>query len=260
MRRINRIIAGTGYVLAALVCAAPEIAQTQQESSAVLNHLNTAIHWYKDLTTRAPAGIEPSDSIYLSNAKTLGAQVVRLAFQSARAQASLNEETNATNKGGAGQNANAASGATQRYTQIENQVQQRIADDESKLNILKSGSKHVSRDKSLAEQQSVEGKLELDKATLAAVQQMRNFAENTSTGATGLEKSIDELARSVVEVLEPGSLTTTENTSNKNNATNKPTKTSTPAAKSETPARSGLLGELVTLYNEMQSIRSTIAG
>jgi small-conductance mechanosensitive channel len=254
--QIGRIIAGAALIVGILVCAAPERAQnSQDQTNAILSHLNAAIHWYKDLTGKAPAELEPSDSIYLSNAEALGAQVVRLAFQSAKVQANLNNESNGN--GGGGQNGNSSNGASQHYAQVETQVQQRIADDEAKLNSLKASSRKISREKLQAQQQSLEGKLELDKATLDAVRQMRNFAENTSAGASGLEQSINELARSVPDVLQP-TLSPTENASKGNSGEGrKATDTAAAAAKKTAPVRSGLLGQLMTLYDEMQSIRST---
>jgi hypothetical protein len=33
------------------------------DNSDVLTHLNAAINWYKNLTTKVPPGTEPSDSI-----------------------------------------------------------------------------------------------------------------------------------------------------------------------------------------------------
>ena len=63
----------------------------------VLEHLNAAISWYKELITKVPAGTEPSDSIYLNNTGNLSAQVVRLAFQSARAQVELDSQSTSGN-------------------------------------------------------------------------------------------------------------------------------------------------------------------
>jgi hypothetical protein len=61
----------------------------QLDESSVLSHLNQLINWYRHSTTGIqPVGL-PSDAIYQDNAKTLGSQVVRLAFQSAKAEAAL---------------------------------------------------------------------------------------------------------------------------------------------------------------------------
>ena len=61
----------------------------QIDGQATLHHLNQAINWYRHCTTGLqPVGM-PSDTIYQDNTVSLGQQAVRLAFQSARAEAGL---------------------------------------------------------------------------------------------------------------------------------------------------------------------------
>lgn len=61
----------------------------QLDSDAALHHLNQVISWYRRATTGIQAVGLPSDTIYQDNTRNLGAQVVRLAFQSAKAGAAL---------------------------------------------------------------------------------------------------------------------------------------------------------------------------
>jgi small-conductance mechanosensitive channel len=95
----------------------------------------------------------------------------------------------------------------------------------------------------------LEGRLALHKATLDAVEKMKNFVENTNTGGTGLEGSINDLARSVPEVF--GTLGSPKNST--------PVSTVPPAvtaAPAKTQSSSGLIGELMMLYAQMENIRS----
>jgi small-conductance mechanosensitive channel len=234
--------AATGLAFAMTFFAGATLSQNNDAdlSNNLLAHLNAAINWYKNLTTQVPPGQEPSDTIYSTNAENLGAEVVRLAFQSARAQAALTSQPNANN---AGQNGQGASGeSAERYSQVENEVSQRIADDQSKIDALKA---NRSRNASSAnEEQSLEGKLTLDQATLNAVQQMKKFVQNSNSGGTGLERSINELARSVPEVF------------NSNSQLSSKTEAPAAANKGQVVQQSGLLGQLVILYREMLSIRS----
>jgi small-conductance mechanosensitive channel len=246
-QRKHRLI----FILAGILAIASSLprgsAQTTNDDngSDVLAHLNAAINWHKNLAAKVAAGTEPSDSIYLNNAEAYGAQVVRLAFQSARAQMQLDAKPSAPGNAGAnGDSNNNGTGSVQKYAQMENDVSQRIADDESQIAALKQ--RHTGLKNALAQEQSLEGKLALDKATLDAVQQMKNFVESSSSGGSGLKGSLNKLARSVPEVLEPPANNTA---SNKANAATAPTKTTT-------TTRSGLVGQLMTLYEEMQSIRS----
>src|ERR1700756_1246409 len=93
-----------GIALAALAVVAPSLpvigtrAQTgTPDQAALLGHLKAGINWYKKLTNDVPPGQEPSDAVFATNAQNYGAQVVRLAFQSARAEADQIAGTNVNN-------------------------------------------------------------------------------------------------------------------------------------------------------------------
>jgi hypothetical protein len=61
----------------------------QLDESAVLSHLNQLINWYRhSITGIQPVGL-PSDAMYQDNAKNLSSQILRLAFQSAKAEAAV---------------------------------------------------------------------------------------------------------------------------------------------------------------------------
>ena len=214
----------------------------------VLRHLNAVMRWYKDCTTKIKAGREPSDAIYVTNAQNLGAQAVRLGFQSARADVTLNQQ----NGQSANQDQSASTGpSAQKYAQMESEVSQRIADEQSQIEGLKkqvSSASKKNRDALVQQQQALEGKLALDKAALGAIEKMKNFVENTNTGGTGLEGSINDLARSVPEVF--GTL---------GNAKSDTAVVATPAAATTEPAKapsSGLIGDLILLYGQMENIRA----
>jgi small-conductance mechanosensitive channel len=239
-------------LIAILVCAASGIGQTPgTDQTAVLSHLNATITWYKNLSTKVSAGAEPSDAIYLNNAELLGAQIVRLAFQSARAQVELEAKSGASKNGTQAQPSTNAASPVQKYAQMEAEVTQRIADDESHLASLQKGAKG-NRAQTASQVQSLQGKLDLDKATLDAVKQIKSFVENNGSEETGLKGSIDDLARSVPEIfgnsLSPGG----NGTPSSNNKVTVPTT----AAKTTPAANSGLLGRLIVLYDQMQNIRS----
>ena len=68
----------------------------QLDGSAVLAHLNQLISWYRHSTTNVQSPGLPSDAIYQDNTKNLGAQAVRFAFQSARAEAAPDDVLAAT--------------------------------------------------------------------------------------------------------------------------------------------------------------------
>lgn len=232
----------------------PAATQTGQlnDRDDVLRHLDAVIRWYKDSTTKIKAGQEPSDTIYVNNAQNLGAQAVRLAFQSARAEVNLDQQSSSGTNPANQDQPGSVSASPQRYAQMEGEVSQRIADDQNQIEALKkqiSSASKKNRDALVQQEQALEGRLALDKATLDAVEKMKNFVENTNTGGTGLEGSINDLARSVPEVF--GTLG-----SPKNNAPVPAVPSAVTAAPAKTQSSSGLIGELMMLYGQMENIRS----
>lgn len=232
-----------GVLLGPLIfCAQAQISTGDQET--LLAHLNAVINWYKKLTTDVPPGQEPSDAIYSANAQNLGAQVVRLAFQSARAQAELVSQANPNSGSQNSQASEGNAGSSPRYAQVESEVEHRVSDDQANIKALKA--KPQGKGNVGDQVQALEGKLALDEATLDAVRSMKKFVEESSSGGTALERNINELARSVPEVF---------------NSLEQPGKpaaapTAKPQASASSSSGSGLLGQLMVLYREMLSLRS----
>ena len=208
----------------------------------LLRHLNAVINLYKSSTNRVQPGQQPSGLIYVSNAENLGAQAVRLAFQSARAQINLDLQQNASLNSGTADIPDPQTANSRKYAQMESEISKRLFDEQHELDALKRHIQSARKTEALSQQeQALEGKLALDQATLNAIQKMRDFVANTSSGGTGLEGSINDLARSVPEVF--GSLA---------NSTNE----LVPATKSQASPSTGLFGQLLALYGQMQNVRS----
>src|SRR5499427_1307103 len=221
-----------------VLCAHAQTGAGDQETLRA--HLNAVISWYKKLTTDVPPGQEPSDAIYSTNAQNFGAQVVRLALQSSRAQAELISQASATNGSQNTQPSENNAASPQRYAQLESEAAQRVSDDQANIEALKPSPRAKGN---VADQiQALEGKLELDQATLDAVRSMKRFVEESNSGGTALERNINELARSVPEVFNNGE------------AGAKPASPAT--TKAQANSTSGLLGQLMILYREMLSLRS----
>ena len=254
MKDAKNVRAAAILVVTVGMFAIPAVTQTGQgnDRDDVLRHLNAVIRWYKDSTTKIKTGQQPSDAIYVTNAQNLGAQAVRLAFQSARAQVTLNQQSGLGANPSSQDQSGTASASPQRYAQVEAEVSQRIADEQNQIEALKkqiSSASRKNRDALVQQEQALEGKLALDKATLDAVEKMKNFWENTNIGGTGLEGSINDLARSVPEVF--GTLGSANNNTPVAAASAAAAATASPAKTS-----SGLIGELMMLYGQMENIRA----
>lgn len=242
--------------------AAPTTAQSTQttvqnaahlDRDAVLGHLNAAIGWYRDATSKLQTVGLPSDAIYQDNAQSLAADVVRLAFESARAEAKLisaadkSAVTNEAQPSGAQPSAGAAQ--PEKYSQMLARLTAQIGEAQTRIDALDKqitsapGSKKANL---ISQRQNLQGAIELDKAMEEVVQKMATFAENTyESSAKGLEGSINDLARSIPEV------------SGISGAQGPSTRPATPQV-AQLPARSetseGLIGEAMSVYAEMRSI------
>jgi len=211
------------------------------DGSLALQHLNQTISWYRHSTT----GIQPiglaTDAIYQDNTRSLGEEVVRFAFQSARAESALI----AAEQKASGKNAGSAENSQeQNLAQMQAKTSSRIDDLQSQIAALGAqidkarGSK---KDGLVSQRDALQGELELQKAVLDAVQKMASFVETNGEMTGGLEGSINQLAKSIPEVL--GSGTTS-------------VKAATPATPSKpTLATSGgLISEAMTLYDYMSAV------
>jgi len=208
---------------------------------------NAVITWYRDATTKIKSVGLPSDAIYLDNARNLASEAVRLAFQSARAEANIMSATAKVNK--ATPTPAAVSGAQptqqQNLAQTATKVSAQIDDTQSRLEELNKQIATAPRSEQkdlLAQRDRLQGLLTLDKALQDTIQKMASFVGGTTEGAEGLEGSINELARSVPEVV-------TDESSKKPAAS--------PAANAKTATvatSSGLIGQSLALFDQMQSM------
>ncbi len=218
----------------------------QFDVDGTLRHLNRVISWYRHSTVGIQSIGQPSDAIYQDNAQTLGAQVVRLAFQSAKAEAAL---IAAQQKAGGANQASSQTTQQQNLAQLQaktssqiDQLQSQIED----LNTQIAKTPAARRSKLTSQRDALQSELELQKALLDTIQKMAAFVENNGEIAGGLEGGINEMARSIPEVLGP---------------TAGPAKTvATPTAAKPSLANSGgLISEAITLYDYMGAERQ-IAG
>jgi small-conductance mechanosensitive channel len=212
------------------------------DGNAALHHLNQAISWYRHATTGIQSPGLPSDAIYQENVRSLGDEAVRLAFQAAKAESSL---IAAQSKATGTSQPSAETTQQQRLQQLEattssqiNQLQSQIASVSGQI-AQASGTK---RSALVSKRDGLQGQLELQKALLDAVQKMASFVESNGEIAGGLEGSINQLAKSIPEVL------------GANANAQKPA--ATPASTKPTLANSGgLISEAITLYDYMSSVR-----
>jgi small-conductance mechanosensitive channel len=224
--------------VALLLCVPAGVPQQQLDSDAVVNHLNAVIKLYGNASAELQIGGAPSDVIYQENGKSYTADVVKLAFQAARAEAAASRSTE---KNGA---PSTSSGQSSAQTEARNKA--RIADIQSKLDSINKQIASAPKNKRGAlntQKEALEGELDLDNAVQEVIQKRAAFMESgMDTGAEGLEGRINQLAHSV-----PGVFAAT----NDQKITQAKPSPQSEAAK-QTP--SGLVSQALALYAVIASV------
>lgn len=210
----------------------------QLDGNAALHHLNQVINWYRHCTTGVRDVGLPSDAIYQDETKTLGAQIVQLAFQSARAESAIiaAQQKNAPNPSG-------ASTQQQRLEQLKDQATSKIQQMQSQIDDINKQvpkTRATRRDGLLSQRDALESEIGLQKARLDVLQKMSTFIENNGDTGRGLEADINRLAQSIPEVLA------------RSNA--QPAPPTKPPSRPPTANSGGLFGDAMTLYDYMSAI------
>ena len=198
-----------GWLLAVpalLMVAAAAIAFAQNppashNSSQIIQFLNQTIDWYRHVTAVQQTATEPDDFILVSDNGRMANQVVRLAFDFARAEAQdiAKQGTSAADHN---QDQKQSTGSPA-LLQLEGELDKQTQDDQTEVESLRqkletaTGKKRQQLQSQLAE---TEAELDLAKARRDQVHSMAEFlnqASGTGLGATGLQAQIQALADSV---------------------------------------------------------------
>jgi hypothetical protein len=184
----------------------------------------------------------PSDAIYQDNSQTLGAQAVRLAFQSAKAESELiKEQQKASGAGAPSSETTRQQNLAQMQAKTSSQIdalQSQIEDLNNQIEKLPA----AKRGDLISQRDALKSQLELQKALLDAVQKMATFVETNGELSGGLEGGINQLARSIPEVL--GSSAAAQKTA-----------PASPPAKPSLANSGGLISQAMTLYDYMSAVR-----
>ena len=206
------------------------------DSAQTLRHLNQIIIWYRHGTTGIPVIGLPSDAIYLDKAQSLGAQAVQLAFQAAQAEAKLIAAEQQANAGPA---AGGPQTQQQKRAEMLARTKAQIEQLKTQIDQLNGQIAKASAARSadlVAQRDSLQGQMELKQALREAIESMAAFVETNSELSSGLEGGINQLARSIPEVL---------------SGANPPKGAGTTSAG---PASGGLISQAIALYDYMVAV------
>ena len=243
--RRRRIVVLAAAVLLLSAGWAEQAQSPQGDSGAILNHLNAAISWYRHVATVDATAGQPSDQLYLENARISASQALQLAFQAALAQAALSpkESSNAANQGAVsnGQSASDQQGIAKAVTDIADRVSQtqsQIDDLDQQI----ASARGKKREELVSQRAGLQGQLDLDKMIQDALQRVASVS-NSENGGSGLAKQIDQLKQTVPEVFAPA-------TSKKEAAAS-----NGQGSKSSRAESSGLFGQISILFSQMSDMR-----
>ena len=151
---------------------------------AILANLNAAISWYRDLTQDLPSTGLSADTVYQGDLREVSQEVVRKAFESARAEASL-----VPAEGQGGNDSQVESPGVQRLELASARISARItalhAKIETASNELASarGKNRAALGKRL---EDLKGELELETAKAAVLKRLTDFNSGTEQESRGL--------------------------------------------------------------------------
>jgi small-conductance mechanosensitive channel/uncharacterized coiled-coil DUF342 family protein len=221
-------------------------ALTTISGEQIISFLNQTIVWSRQVSAEQQLVTEPSDTLFLNDSRQTADQVVRLAFDFARAQAQASQS-------GTGAAGNQAPSQYQRLTDSANQADQKVKSLQQELEgyrqqlLTASGRKRTTLQATISE---TEGELELYQTRRDTLRNMLQFATGSSASGLGsgsLLSQVEELARSVPAA-----------NAAKDAATNTPAANSSSAAtvtRKETP--NGILSlatDLFTLHRKLRTL------
>jgi small-conductance mechanosensitive channel len=216
----------------------------QVDSGAILNHLNAAISWYRHVASLDATAGQPSDALYLQNARNSASQALQLAFQSALAEAALASKEKGNANQNAGSNDQGTSdqqpGAAKESAEIADRITQAQAQIES-LNQQIEDARGKKREELLSQRDALQGQLDLDKMIQDALQRVASV-NNNENGGSALAKQINQLKQTVPEVFAPASFKKDGSSADGG------------GSKSSRAESSGLFGKTSILFSQMSDM------
>lgn len=236
-------------IAAAALSVAPGQRASAQDSqaaagAAILNHLNAAISWYRQVSSADQTAGQPTDALFLESARSLALQALRLAFQSAKSEAALLKAESAHSAQGAASSPQAISQQKSLSDAAAN-VASQISQTQAQIAALDRQiprSRASQRPGLASKRDALEGELNLEKALQDAIEKISAFTLTSESGTTGLEKKISNLERLIPELAA------------KAPAGGAKSATAPPASKSA--AGSGLIAQASVVFTEIRSIRN----
>ena len=230
----------------------PGVSPAASGAEDIIPFLNQTIVWARQLTTEQGLISEPSDALFLNDSRQISDQVVRLAFEFARARA----QALASQNGGNGAQPPATS-QYQRLIDSSNKADQQVKSLQKELDgfhqqlLTATGRKRTTLQAVISE---TEGELELFQTRRDTLRNMLQFASGTAANGLGsgsLTAQVEELAHTVPAASENNKDAATAT------ATSNSTSSAAMASKERKEAPNGILAlatDLFSLHHKLHAL------
>jgi len=192
------VSAACALVLAQSPAPPQDTASPVVDASRIIPFLERTLTWYRQMTVYKQIANDPTEVAMVSDNRQLEAQIVRLSFDFARAEADALSSKTASSQVPA---QNGGAPQQQALLKAEEAAEQEVKKAESELNSLKQKlASATGRQREVLQSQmiGVQGELDLEKTRKDAIHSMVEFVGGTGGGqAGGLRGQIDALAASV---------------------------------------------------------------
>jgi small-conductance mechanosensitive channel len=243
-------VAATGAPQPAAAASPAAATAAVLDAHSVIVYLTDVINWYGHLGAEAQLVRDPDETLFFANDRQTAAEVLRLAFESARAQTAFLAKANP----GAGAVAGPGSSASRSYEQgniaqsaatldaANNALRTRIKDSQARL------AKAPARQRAAitSEIQDAQNELDLNQARIDALNALAQFESSSSSPdqTSTLAAQIDELEHSIPDTSKKPIALTADNA---------------PAVRPEPTGILSLVSQLFALSNKLDALEQNIA-
>ena len=242
---------------ATVMCAQnSESPSAPAEGEQIIRFLNQTIVWYRQLTIQQQLATEPSDVLFFNDNRQVADQVVRLAFDFARARA----QALAT------QGSNETSGQASPYQRLIDaaaKADQQVKKSQQQVDTLRaqaataSGVRRKRLEALLAE---TESELDLFEARRDALRSMLQFATGAAGagGSSNLLAQIDELARTVSAASATSKEAAPEGTPSRSSSANN-LAVAARERKEQPTGMIALIGDIFSVHRKLRALEDNIS-
>ena len=172
-----------------------------RSNSEVIGYLLQSVNWYRHVYTERRVANEPADFMFLDDNQAIERQIVKLSFEFAKADATL--QTSAASSHGRPASSESPSADLAHFIELKtrnDQLSQQATEEIKNLDKRASRAKGADRRKLKAAEEDAQTRLQLLDAVAQGLSDLVEFVQSPGEGdahSGHLDSTIDELAQSI---------------------------------------------------------------